>query len=59
MKTRIYLVMRDHGDGSAGVRPFLDKDAAEGFAETLDQRFCDDVTSINVAIEDGKVVLAD
>ena len=53
---RIFLVLESLGDGSARAKPYLDKGEADAYAETLPERFCDDVGSVEITIEDGKVV---
>lgn len=56
--SRIWLAMENLGDGSARAVPFLTKEQAEAHLAEDDERFCDDVTYIDVAIEHGAVVSA-
>lgn len=57
MKVTFYSYMQNGGDGSAFPKFFSTREAAEAYAESDDERFCDDIEIVNLIIDDNGKLL--
>ena len=59
MKTRIWIYIKNLGDGSASIRFFSSKEEAEKYAENDDERFCDDINEYILDFDSNGELLDD
>lgn len=50
---KAFIFQSDNQDGSASCMYFKDEETMEAFAETQDQRYCDDTSIESFVIENG------
>lgn len=57
MKIKLWMHVEDLCDGSPGVNFFSSEEKANDYADKCDQRFCDDVMSVELEFDrKGKLV---
>jgi hypothetical protein len=60
IKVTVAYYIENMGDGSATIRFFNNKDDAESYAEHDDERYCDDIDTVELIFDDkGKLLNPD